>query len=433
MQLENSKIYLKFYEPLDIFIKVKSCSEHDLMHFIDKTNGISKNQYIIGLIKACFPEYHEQIKPHLEALQNHSDPMMMDEMNEDLYQLCLQVNPHLHISKVSLKTSTTPPSMKTQTSTFKDIPIKTVEEQLKKEVIGQDKAIQSICHSLKRAFIGINDNQRPVGSFLLVGNTGVGKTQLAKSLANILFDDDKKLIRIDCSEYSQGHESAKLIGSPPGYVGHEEGGVLTKAVSHMKQAVVLFDEIEKADTKVHHMLLQIIDEGRLTNSQGETVSFNDCVIIMTSNLGLKDSIRSQNGPGFSRVTGKSIEKKDHKAIVTGALHDFFSPEFLNRIDNTVHFNNLCKSNCLSISNKFLNEMKNRIQKNGFYITFDSSIAEKIVELGFNERFGAREIKRQIQKFVENPLSDEILNKNILKGDHFIAEVTHNGIHFKKTA
>jgi ATP-dependent Clp protease ATP-binding subunit ClpA len=432
MQLENSDSYLKFYEPFDIFLKVKKCQEEDLSQFFDEKNEISRNDYFDSLIELCFPEYEDKIKPHMEALQNHSDPMILEEMKIDLYQLCLQVNPQLNIAFVSLGAEKDlSKTQKIETEEIKTLPVADLRQKLLEEVIGQEAAIELVCQSLRRASIGLNDENRPIGSFLLVGNTGVGKTQLAKSLNHILFNNSENLIRIDCSEYSQSHECSKLIGSPPGYVGHEGGGVLTKAVGKMKKAVVLFDEIEKADPKVHHMLLQIIDEGRLSDSSGETVSFKDCVIIMTSNLGLKDSIRARKGPGFARVKAPQLSKDDAESLVSSALEDFFSPEFLNRIDNIVHFKDLSPEDCEIISSKFLEQTAARLRQKGYDISFDRSVAQKIVELGFDPRFGAREIKRQILHFVETPLSDQIIDGNLLKEMSILADIDNNQLTFKQ--
>jgi len=433
MQIENSNYCLKFYEPLDLFLKVKNAQATELSALLTEKADINRENYCQSVIEACLPGYPENIKPHIEALINHAEPMILEEMLEDLYQLCLQVNPQLDIHRVSLSGQIQEPVTRTAAEPQAEISVDKVLAQLQAEVIGQDDAIHQIAHSLRRAFVGLNDPHRPLGSFLLVGNTGVGKTQLAKTLCQAMFGDSSYLVRIDCSEYSQAHEASKLIGSPPGYVGHEEGGILTKAVQRLGKAVVLFDEIEKADSKVHQMLLQLIDEGRLSDSQGKTVSFENCLIILTSNLGLKDSLRAKSAPGFARVDHQILSEADSSKLIDKALEEFFAPEFLNRIDHTLHFNNLSEDHCLEISHKFLEATRQRMAEKGYQIDFDASVAKKIVELGFDPRFGAREIKRKILEFVENPLSDKIIDGKILKGQGHKAEVINNQINFKRTA
>lgn len=287
-----------------------------------------------------------------------------------------------------------------------------MEEILSEKVIGQDEAISIISKAIRRNRVGIKDGGRPIGSFIFLGSTGVGKTYLAKSIAEILFGDPEKIIRVDMSEFMERHNVSKLIGSPPGYVGYDEGGQLTEKVKNNPFSVILFDEIEKAHKDVFNLLLQILDEGHLTDSFGRKVNFTNTLIIMTSNIGAKKVSDFGNGVGFE--TSTSITQKDEvkKSMIRKSLKQQFTPEFLNRIDDVIMFNSLNKDALKQIINIEISRLVNRLKDKNYLIKFDDSVIEEIFNLNHQEEYGARPIKRIIQNLCEDFLSDEILKGNI---------------------
>lgn len=287
-----------------------------------------------------------------------------------------------------------------------------MESLLSAKVIGQDDAIATISKSIRRNRVGIKDANKPIGSFIFIGSTGVGKTFLAKSIAELLFGDPEKIIRVDMSEYMEKHNVSKLIGSPPGYVGYDEGGQLTEKVKNNPFSVILFDEIEKAHKDVFNILLQILDEGHLTDSFGRKVNFTNTIIIMTSNVGAKRVSDFGGGVGFA--TGSSEQQKSDvkRSIIQKALKQQFNPEFLNRIDDIILFNSLNEETLKKIIQIEVGNLNNRLTDKGYKITFDKSVIERIYELNTQEEYGARPLKRIIQNLCEDFLSEEILRGNI---------------------
>jgi len=290
-----------------------------------------------------------------------------------------------------------------------------MEETLSAKVIGQDEAISSISRAIRRNRVGIKDANKPIGSFIFLGSTGVGKTYLAKSLAEILFGDPDKIIRVDMSEYMEKHNVSKLIGSPPGYVGYDEGGQLTEKVKNNPFSVILFDEVEKAHKDVFNLLLQILDEGHLTDSFGRKVNFTNCLVIMTSNIGAKKVSEFGGGIGFNTNSSEDQKYEVKKTMIQKALKQHFNPEFLNRVDDIVLFNKLNKDVLLKIISIEMGKLNSRLIEKGFKINLDSSIFDRVFELNVEEEFGARPIKRIIQNLCEDFLSEEILKGNIKEG------------------
>ena len=287
-----------------------------------------------------------------------------------------------------------------------------LENILSEKVIGQDEAIKTISKSIRRNRVGIKDNNKPIGSFIFLGSTGVGKTYLAKSLAETLFGDPNKIIRVDMSEFMEKHNVSRLIGSPPGYVGYDEGGQLTEKVKNNPFSVILFDEIEKAHKDVFNILLQILDEGHLTDSFGRKVNFTNTLVIMTSNVGAKKVSDFGNGVGFS-TTSKENQKSDvKKSIIQKSLKQQFNPEFLNRIDDIIMFNPLDTNTIKVIIDIEIKKLVNRLSEKNYKITFDKTVVNRIFELNSEEEYGARPIKRIIQNLCEDFLSEEILKGNI---------------------
>lgn len=281
-----------------------------------------------------------------------------------------------------------------------------LEENLKKHVIGQERAATAVSDAVLRARAGLKDPYRPIGSFIFLGPTGVGKTELAKSLAYELFNDKRAMVRIDMSEYMEKHAVSRLIGAPPGYVGYEEGGMLTEAIRRKPYSVILFDEIEKAHPDVFNILLQILDDGHITDSQGKTVNFKNCVIIMTSNIGSSEILNETD-----------VHKRDSK--IESLLHSYFKPEFLNRVDEIVTFNALSKDDILKIIELQIEEFTERIKDSDFQLTVTTDAKKHLAEAGYSPSFGARPLKRVIQREIETPLSRQIIAGHIHNGDSII--------------
>lgn len=304
---------------------------------------------------------------------------------------------------------------------FERIKLINIKDELKKSIIGQDIVIDAISKTIIRSRAGLSDPTSPLGSFIFLGSTGVGKTETAKALAKFLFNDSESLIRIDMSEYMEKHSISRLIGAPPGYVGYDEGGVLTEAVIRRPYRVILFDEIEKAHLDVLNLLLQVMDDGRLTDSHGKTVDFTNTIIIMTSNMG-SEYFESNLNFGEKNEKTKSVINK-----VMNAVKAKLSPEFINRLDEILFFSKLGKSHVADIVEIQLNYLKNRLLLNNYSIVWDDKVCDTIALKGYNPEYGARPIKREIRDVVEDKISEMIINNNIREGSVIRIEVVDNNI------
>jgi ATP-dependent Clp protease ATP-binding subunit ClpC len=302
-----------------------------------------------------------------------------------------------------------------------------LENILGKKVIGQENAVSIISKSIRRSRVGIKDTSRPIGSFIFLGSTGVGKTFLAKTIAGTLFGSEENVIRVDMSEFMEKHSVSRLIGSPPGYVGYDEGGQLTEKVKNNPFSVILFDEIEKAHKDVFNLLLQILDEGHLTDSFGRKVNFTNTLIILTSNIGAKKVVEFGGGVGFNTTSKESQSDQVKKTIIDKSLKQQFSPEFLNRIDDIIVFNPLTDDVLMKIIDIELIKLVDRLAEKNYIINFDLNVNEKILSLNKNEGYGARPIKRIIQNLCEDFLSDEILRGKIKEGKLVNIKCNKDGI------
>ena len=296
-----------------------------------------------------------------------------------------------------------------------------MEDFLHNRVVGQDEAVVAVSNAVRRSRAGLSDPNRPSGSFLFLGPTGVGKTELTKALANFLFDSDDAMVRIDMSEFMEKHSISRLVGAPPGYVGYEEGGVLTEAVRRKPYSVILFDEVEKAHPDVFNILLQVLDDGRLTDSQGRVVDFKNTVIVLTSNLGSQDV----------RELGDNASDEDVRAVVMEAVSQHFRPEFINRIDELVVFHSLKKSQIRGIADIQLDRLRERLSEKDMRLTVDDSAFDQLIDAGFDPIYGARPLKRAIQQRVENTLAQKILSGEFLPGDTILIKGENGHLEFEK--
>ena len=295
--------------------------------------------------------------------------------------------------------------------------LKNLEKELHKRVIGQNEAVEAVSKAIRRGRVGLKDPKRPIGSFLFLGPTGVGKTELSKALAEVLFGDENAMIRLDMSEFMEPHSVSKLIGAPPGYVGFDDGGQLTEKIRRKPYSVVLFDEIEKAHPDVMNMLLQILEDGRLTDSQGRTVNFKNTVIIMTSNLGAR-LITDRKQLGFANKEGEADSKKEYEEIkkeVMAELKKELRPEFINRIDEIIVFHKLNDNDINQIIDIMLKEVVNRLKEQKYDVKFEPDVKEMIAKEGIDKNFGARPLRRTIQNLVEDKLAEKILDGKLVKG------------------
>lgn len=333
-----------------------------------------------------------------------------------------------HIAKVVSKWTQIPVERLTEKESSRLLKL---EEKLSKRVIGQLEAIKTISKAVRRSRVGLKDPKRPIGSFAFLGPTGVGKTELCKALAEAMFGDENKFIRLDMSEYMEKHGVARLIGAPPGYVGYEEGGQLTEKVRRSPYSVILFDEIEKAHPDIFNVLLQILEDGVLTDGKGRTVDFKNTIIIMTSNIGA-DKLDKKNAVGFSAREDKEQDYDNMKSLMLEELKQSFKPEFINRLDDIVVFHSLEKEHLLKIVDLMIGSLKERLNDLQLSLNFSQECKEFLVKKGTELKYGARPLRRVITKYIEDKLSEELLNGNILKGTEVDVLLEDDVVKFKKT-
>jgi len=429
---------IKYFDLIDEFIKVRCCSD-ELLQELHATPITNKSHYRQRVVRGCVPTFEHDV---LTAVRRMDEGYDLEIVEELLYQICIDVNPSLEIHQVSIPSPNGPRAAAEMDDLFLPRPgsdnarqtlfrrVTTLERCLRQQIIGQDDAITSLVRAVKKAAVGLKRPTHPVGTFLLVGRTGTGKTELAKSVARNLFDDPSAMIRVDCSEYALPHEYAKLIGSPPGYIGHNEGGFLTEAIKKKPNSVVLFDEVEKAHYKVHNLLLQLLDEGIITDSKGQTVSFHQALILMTSNLGIEkiDAVRTRMG--FSAAHRRqSLKDVDLRTVTFEALREFFRPEFVNRIDEVVMFNPLDEKVCQRIAGNMLREVADLLKRRGIAVHWSPGVRVLLARQGFSEEYGARELRRLIKRQIEDPLTELILDNDLGQGSEVTVRVRQGAYSF----
>jgi len=304
--------------------------------------------------------------------------------------------------------------------------LKTLEQLLHRRLVGQDEAVTAVCRAVRRSRAGLRDPHRPMGSFILLGPTGVGKTELCKALAQALFGDEKMMIRLDMSEYMEQHAVARLLGSPPGYVGHEEGGQLTEAVRRQPYSVVLLDEIEKAHPDLFNILLQLLEDGHLTDAKGRRVDFRNTLIVMTSNVGG----RRMAGEGRVGFGADTADSEAMRQSVMGELKRLFRPEFLNRVDEIILFKPLTQEQVTVIAQRWLQTVCKRLQSLGYWVDVSEQVAHRLAKEGFDPAYGARPLRRAGQRLLIDPLSERLLDGTYQKGDNIRISVSDGEIVFQ---
>jgi ATP-dependent Clp protease ATP-binding subunit ClpC len=306
-----------------------------------------------------------------------------------------------------------------------------MEERLQERLVNQDEAVSAISEAIRRSRAGLKDPRRPIGSFIFLGPTGVGKTELAKTLAGFLFDDENAMVRLDMSEYQERHTVSRLIGAPPGYIGYEEGGQLTEAVRRRPYRVILLDEIEKAHPEVFNSLLQILDDGRLTDGHGRTVDFKNTVVIMTSNVGV-ELIRREAGFGFAAKKEDKNQKQAYETMkdkVLAEMKKTFRPEFINRIDEIIVFHQLTEEQLEGIVELLVKDLQGRLAERKLNLELTAAAKSWLVKQGYDPVYGARPLRRAIERYVENPLSSKILQGEFADGDRVSVDVGEEGLTF----
>jgi ATP-dependent Clp protease ATP-binding subunit ClpA len=430
----------KWWDRVRTYVAVKKFHDEDIISILSQRYFHNRSSFQTYIVSVCVVDSEDLFitLDNMGIPNRVAPPILMHEV----YELCREANPALTYENARElahdpddEENEPPPSRrspnrmtsharqhrakkKKEKKAFKDVPkeeLIKLADTMKVFIIGQDDAVDQIVEAVQRASVGLKDPVKPIGSFLFAGRTGIGKTLTTKVLADELIKDKDNLITIDCSEYSADHEYAKLIGAPSGYVGHEQGGVLTNAVVESPFSVVVFDEIEKASHKVHELLLQILEEGRLTDGKGQKVSFKDSIIVMTSNIGVSEVEDIKKTIGFGDVADVTEEKKV-KAI-DGAIKKKFKPEMLNRIDSVVHFKSLSNDNYMKIIDIELHKLNENLRANdtefkGLMLKFDEKVKSFIFKHGIDPEYGARPLKRCIEKEISTPLAARLLRGDI---------------------
>ena len=425
VDLSQRYIQDRFLPDKAIDVIDEACSKERIKNYKENKNQVSNKEILDKLIEEKNMAINEQNFEKAASLRdqiNETREKLEKEKEEKKTDLKISFD---EVAKIVSSGSKVPITKLTEDEKQKYMDL---DIDLKKEVIGQDKAIDKISHAIKRARVGLKDPKKPIGSFIFVGPTGVGKTYLAKSLAKNLFGDMDNLIRMDMSEYMEKFAVSRLVGSPPGYVGYEEGGQLTEAVRKHPYSVILFDEIEKAHPDIFNLLLQILDDGRLTDGQGRTVDFKNTIIIMTSNVGVS-SLNQKPKIGFG--TG-DVEKEiddSNKEIINKAIKNAFAPEFLNRLDDIIMFNSLDKDAIKEITKILLDETKERLKNLGIEINYNKRVVDLLSEGGFSKEYGARPLERHITNKIDNQLAEEILEGKLSKDMKINLTVKEGKINF----
>ncbi len=428
----KSNMKLKYCPILDSFVKIREFSPDEIDLFLSGVEIPDKRAYQEFVVRAAVPEYRDK---YLSV--GYQEPGMdegydQESVVEELYRMCIKVNPTLNIYNISIPVNqpdepTALPLARRQTFRNHIREAAGIEKALRRRVIGQDEAVARVARAIQSAKIGIRDSDRPVGCFLFAGQTGVGKTELAKALAECLTGSEKNMVRVDCSEFSQPHEYSKLIGAPPGYVGYEDGGTLGDALAKHPENVVLFDEIEKANTKLHNLLLQILDEGYVSDNRQRQICFRQAVVILTSNVGAEQIQALKGAVGFRRAE-PSAESVRQRETFKG-MQAVFSPEFLNRLDEIICFRSLSPADSRHIVRQMLRGVRRNLADTRIGIRFTRGVVDYLVRNGMDPDYGARPLKRAIRRYIETPLTELIIHEPPSLPSDYLARVSGGKIRF----
>jgi ATP-dependent Clp protease ATP-binding subunit ClpC len=408
-------VVLKYFDPVDAFVKIRHFTADEVAQLLRTSRITDRRSYVGLVVNACVLGLTDR---HLEH-------------TEELYQLCVEVNPPLEIHRVAIEAAE--PSSQIhlldQAPSPRDFRhLHDMEAALRRRVVGQEPAISSVSRAVKKAMTGLRDPSRPIATFFFVGQTGVGKTELAKALTVYLFQDPSRMLRVDGSEYALPHEYAKLIGAPPGYIGHDQRGVLAEAGRTDGPITVLFDEIEKSDPKVHNLLLQVMDEGFITDNKGARINFGNAILIFTSNVGTEEAEALRHRIGFGDHAPERAEVVEE---FSRALKSNFRPEFVNRLTDVVFFNPIGLPECERIAEIFLEKVREHAAGVPLRLQFDKPVPRWLAEKSFRPEYGARELRRTVETEVEGALSDLLIDGRVSMGDSVTVKVSRDRLHFQR--
>ncbi len=410
-------VVLKYLDAVDAFVRIRRFSADEIRRLLASARVTDRRSYVGLVVNACVLGLNPRILEHEDAL----------------YELAVDVNPSLEIHRVAIVAEESPspihlldrPSVAARPDYRR---LGTMESELCRRVVGQDGAVAAVSRAVKKAMTGLRDPQRPIATFFFVGQTGVGKTELAKALTLYLCRDAARMVRVDGSEYALPHEYAKLIGAPPGYVGHDQRGVLSEASRFEGPFTLLFDEIEKTDPKVRDLMLQAMDEGFVTDSKGARISFGDALIIFTSNVGAEEADQLRNRIGFGRSEPGRAERTDE---LLRAVRAGFRPEFVNRVSEIVLFNPIGLDECEQIARRFLEEVRSHAEAVPLTVRYDDRVPRFLAEKSYRPEYGAREVRRTVETEVEGTLSDLLIEGRLSEGDSVTVRVARGRLDFHR--
>ncbi len=426
MRIEPNAV-LKYFEPVDGFVKIRRFTDAEVQTLLRDARVATRRAYVDLVVNAAVIHYTDAV-----FLRIAEAPDAVDK----LYALCVEVSPALDIRRVSIPVAEArQPEIHLLGRAEAPAPraldgLRDLEDRLGRRIIGQEHAVTSVTRAVLKGLTGLRDPERPIATFFFVGQTGVGKTELAKALTLCLTGDAAKLVRVDCSEYALPHEYAKLVGSPPGYVGHEQAGVLSEAMAARGQAVVLFDEIEKSDAKVHDLLLQMMDEGFITDNKARRVPFGDAVIILTSNVGAEEIEALRSRIGFDAGT-RSLARDQVLEETLACLKTRFKPEFVNRLSEVVLFNPIGLRECVRIVSLLLDDVKRHAASVPLTLHIAGSVPPFLAEKGYKPESGARELRRTVESELEGRLSEMLVDGHVRQGDEVTVRVSHDRLVFHR--
>lgn len=425
------RVVKRFFEPLDRFLKIRVFTAEGIDQLLGNAEVHDRRSFEELVLNACVIGYNDEVLPALAKVETFLD------LRGKLYELCVSVNPGLDIRKISIPVPEDPRSSihlferKGLQPSPDPAGLRSIDARLKSRIVGQDEAITAVSRAIRKAIVGFRDHDRPVASFFFVGQTGVGKTETAKALSDILYGGRSRMIRIDCSEYALPHEYAKLLGSPPGYVGYDEGGQLSERVRRTGGSfLILFDEIEKSDSKLHHLLLQIMDEGTVTDSKGRPLDFKNAIVILTSNVGSEEIERLRNRIGFARER-EAVKPEVLRSELLPAIRDRFRPEFINRLTDIILFNPIRLQECVCILERILEDVRRNALRIPLKLSFRKRVPKLLAEKGYRPEWGARELRRTVEREIEAPLSELFLEEKIHPGDRVVVRVRRDRLVFTR--